>query len=101
MGPETSTFEELVRLIAGKVGSRARLVHVRPGLALLLSRLTGYAVRDVVLTRDEIEGLMANLLVSDGPSTGQTRLSDWLEQNADTVGATYASELRRHYGVTQ
>jgi hypothetical protein len=51
----------------------------------------------VMLTRDEVEGLMANLLVSDGPPTGQTRLGDWLDENADSVGAKYASELRRHY----
>ncbi|MCH8283068.1 MAG: NAD(P)H-binding protein, partial [Chloroflexi bacterium] len=66
-GPETITFEGLVRLIANKIGSRARLIHVRPGLALFLSRLMGYAVRDVVLTRDEMEGLIANLLISEGP----------------------------------
>ncbi len=96
-GPETITFEGLVRLIANKIGSRARLIHVRPGLALFLSRLMGYAVRDVVLTRDEMEGLMANLLISEGPPMGQTQLSDWLEQNADDIGVSYASEMSRHY----
>ena len=96
-GPETITFEGLVRLIANKIGSRARLIHVRPGLALFLSRLMGYAVRDVVLTRDEMEGLMANLLISEGPPMGQTRLSDWLEQNMGLIGVSYASELSRHY----
>ena len=97
IGPETFSFERLVGLIAEKVSSSARLIHVRPGLAFFLSSLMGYAVRDVVLTRDEIEGLMANLLISDAPPTGKTRLSDWLEQNARTVGASYISELRRHY----
>ena len=96
-GPETITFEGLVRLIANKIGSRARLIHVRPGLALFLSRLMGYAVRDVVLTRDEMEGLMANLLISEGPPMGQTQLSDWLEQNADDIGVSYTSEMSRHY----
>lgn len=97
VGPETFTFAGLVRLIADKIGCRVRLVHVRPGLALLLSRLAGYAVRDVVLTRDEIVGLMAELLVVEGLPTGATRLSGWLEQNAGTLGASYASELGRHY----
>ena len=97
VGPETFTFAGLVRLVADTLGRRIRLVHVRPGLALLLSRLVGYAVRDVVLTRDEIVGLMAELLISEGPPTGKTKLSDWLEQNAGTLGASYASELGRHY----
>jgi len=96
VGPEIYTFNELVQLIADKIHSRARIVHLRPGLALFLARLIGYAVRDVVITKDEIEGLMSNLLVSEGPVTGQTHLSEWLDQNADSVGVKYASGLERH-----
>ena len=96
-GPETFTFEELVRLIADRVGSRARRIHVSPAVALLAVKLAGYALRDVALTRDEIRALMAGLLVSEGPPTGQTRLRDWLERNAGTVGTRYTSELGRHY----
>ena len=96
VGPETFTFEELVRLIADRVHSRARIIHVRPGLALFLARLIGLVVRDVVITRDEIEGLMSNLLVSQEPATGQTRLSQWLTENAGTIGVKYASELNWH-----
>lgn len=95
-GPEIFQFEELVRLIADKIHSRARIVHVRPGLALFLARLTGYIVGDVVITRDEMEGLMSNLLISQDPATGQTRLSQWLGENADAIGVKYASELKRH-----
>jgi NADH dehydrogenase len=54
-------------------------------------------VKDVVLTRDEVEGLMENLLVSKNPPTGKTRLSDWLNKNADSIGIRYSSELARHY----
>ena len=97
VGPETYTFDELVRLIADKIHRRPRIVHLRPGLALFLGRLIGYTLGDVMITKDEIGGLMSNLLVSEGPATGQTRLSEWLSQNADSVGAKYASELERHY----
>jgi len=97
VGPQTYTFDELVRLIADNIQSRARIIHLRPGIALFLSRMIGYLLRDVLLTRHEVEGLMSNLLVSESPPTGQTRLSDWLGQNADSVGARYASELNRHY----
>jgi NADH dehydrogenase len=54
-------------------------------------------VRDVILTRDEVRGLMAGLLVSASPPTGTTRVSGWLRDNADVVGRTYRSELARHY----
>ncbi|MFQ6092600.1 MAG: SDR family oxidoreductase [bacterium] len=97
VGPETYRFDELIRLIAEVIGSRAKITHLRPELAFFLSRLVGYVVNDLVLTRDEVEGLMANLLVSQTPPAGRTRLSDWLGDNADSLGTRYASELSRHY----
>ncbi|MCH6556274.1 MAG: hypothetical protein IH797_06695 [Chloroflexi bacterium] len=54
-------------------------------------------VRDVLITSDEVKGLMSNLLVSKGPATAPTRISKWLADNASSVGASYASELARHY----
>jgi nucleoside-diphosphate-sugar epimerase len=97
VGPEIYTFDELVRLIAQKIRSRAKIIHVKSGLALFLARLISYMVKDVMITKDEIDGLMSNLLVSEGSSTGHTCLSEWLEQNANTAGATYISDLKRHY----
>lgn len=97
VGPEIYTFDRLVRLLAKTVRSRAWIIHLPPGLALFLSRFIGYVVGDVVLTREEVDGLLANLLVSGGPPTGRTRLSEWLAQHADTVGANYASEVKKHY----
>jgi len=97
VGPEVYTFEDLVSLIASKVGSRARRLHVAPPVALFLSRFVGWAVRDVVLTRDEVEGLMAGLLVSKETAIGWTRLSDWTDRHAHLLGKHYASELSRHF----
>lgn len=97
VGPEIFAFEELVRLIAQTIGRPARIAHVAPALALLFCRLSGLAHGDVVLTREEIQGLMANLLISRGTPTGTTRLSDWLKKNAQNVGTRYASELKRHF----
>jgi len=97
VGPETYSYQELVRLIAEIVGSRARIIHVAPSLAFVLARVLGFMVRDVVLTREEIGGLMSGLLVSKDPPTGKTFLSDWLKQNADTIGRSYAPEVGPHY----
>ncbi len=97
VGPDIYTFDELVRLISSKIRTRVWIVHLMPRLVLLLTKLLGYALRDVVLTRDEITGLMSNLLISKGSPTTKTHLSQWLEQNADNVGVKYSSELERHY----
>jgi uncharacterized protein YbjT (DUF2867 family) len=97
VGPEAYSFNELVQLIARTLGCNIRIGHVSPALAYVLTRLLGLAVHDVILTREEIDGLMANLLVSHQPPLGRTKLSDWLEQNADRVGCRYTSELGRHF----
>ena len=97
VGPETFAFEEMVRLLARRVGSRSRLVRTPPPAALLAARLAGRLVRDVVLTKDELNGLMAGLLVSADPPTASTRFTTWLEAEGASLGQLYASELARHY----
>ena len=97
VGPETFAFEEMVRLLARRVGSRSRLVSTPPPAALLAARVAGRLVRDVVLTKDELDGLMAGLLVSADPPTASTRFTTWLEAEGASLGQRYASELTRHY----
>ncbi len=97
VGPETYSFDDLVRLIARAVGSRARIVHLPAPIALALSRLIGVVVRDVVLTPDEVAGLTSNLLVTGSAASGTKKLSDWLHSHSHSVGRRYASELEKHF----
>ena len=97
VGPAVYKYEEFVRLIAAEVGSRTRIVHVNPRIGFRLTQLLGYLLRDVVLTRNEIEGLMADLLVSKDRPTVHTAFSEWLAENAGELGRSYASEVARHY----
>jgi NADH dehydrogenase len=97
VGPETYTFDELLGLLKRTLNSRTRIMHLPPRLTLALSHIIGVFLRDVLLTAEEVAGLTAGLLVTEGPSTGATRLSDWLRANATTIGQQYASELDRHY----
>ena len=97
VGPETLTFNRVLQMVREAVGSRVRLVHTPAPMVYWMSRPAGWLVRDVVITRDEIEGLTAGLLVSDARPTGRATLSEWLSRNGATVGARYASELSRHY----
>ncbi len=96
-GPEVFTFEELVRAIGRGICRRVRLIHVPPAAALAALRAIGLAVRDVVLTREEIAGLMAGLLVAKAHPAAVTRLTDWLAENGAWLGREYASELGRHF----
>jgi NADH dehydrogenase len=96
-GGEVYRFEELVQLLARAVGSRARIVHAPPRLALSLARAVGYARRDVILTPDELAGLAASLLVSREPPRGRTSFADWVGRHAAVLGRAYVSELARNW----
>ena len=96
-GPDIMTFEEMVRLIAQKIGSWSVLFHASPGLSLFLLKIVDLLVNDVVLTRDEIGALGEERLVSKQPPIGKMRLADWLDHNANQLGRRYASEMVRHF----
>ena len=97
VGPDTFTFEEIVRMLARGIGSKARILHLPPLAVLAASSLASVFLRDVVLTWDEIDGLMAGALTSDSPPTATTRFSDWLAEHGDRLGRGYQSELARHF----
>ena len=97
VGPENPTFKELVGQVAAAVGSRSRIVPLPALLVPLVSRLLGWVLRDVLLTTDELRAMMDGLADTDGPATGEVRLSEWLTEHGDELGRSYANELNRHY----
>jgi uncharacterized protein YbjT (DUF2867 family) len=103
IGPETFTYRQLLHAIGAIIGKRRPILSVPPGLAYALGRLTGLLVRDVVITRDEIRGLLENRLFVDAPAPAQavTRLTDWATANRHWLGIRYAGELRRRKNRTR
>jgi len=97
VGPDIFTFKQMVELIGEKIGSKRPLISVPPRLALFAAQFLSLFVNDVLLTSEEVDGLVAGLLVSKEPPRGKTHLADWLEKNKHKVGARYASELKKHY----
>ena len=95
IGPETFTYRELVQAVGEAIGRRRLLVNVPPGVGCWLGRILGACQRDTFITREEIRGLMAELLYVKTPPTGTTRLTAWMKKNAATLGLRYASELDR------
>ncbi|MGL4594554.1 MAG: NAD(P)H-binding protein [Thermoguttaceae bacterium] len=95
VGPENYCYRDLLHLIARKLGKKRVIIRVPIFAGYFVTKIVGWYHRDVFLTRDEIGGLMANLLTSDEPSVGSVRLSDWLSEHVATIGKHYASELSR------
>lgn len=95
IGPETFTYRGLVEELGRAIGKPRPIVSVPPWFGYLAARLIGALVHDVVITREEIAGLMANLLYVDSPPVGETGLINWARENTAWLGSRYASELRR------
>ncbi len=95
IGPETFTYRELVKTIDEAIGKNRPIISVPPSLGLLVGNILGKCVDDVMITREEIKGLMADLLVTNSPPAGKTVLTDWIQNHADSLGKRYTSELAR------
>jgi uncharacterized protein YbjT (DUF2867 family) len=95
IGPETFTYRRLVEEICDIIGVHRLIVSVPPAIGYAVGTLLGKLVGDVMITRDEVEGLMDDLLVTSSPPAGSTRLTDWARKHAETLGRHYASELAR------
>ena len=97
VGPDAYSFKELVKLVGDTVGAKRPLISVPPRLALFAAQFMSLFVNDVILTPEEVDGLMANLLISKEPARGKTIFKEWLIENRNVVGARYASELKKHF----
>ncbi len=95
IGPETFTYRELAEHLGRIIGKPRPIVCVPPAFGWLIGAVLGRLVRDVVITREEIAGLMANLLYTESPPAGQTKLPEWAKHHAATLGQRYTSELAR------
>ena len=77
------------------IGCRRPIFSVPAPVGRAVAGIAGWWLRDVVITRDEIEGLMADLLCVESPPAGTLRLSEWAREHANDLGRRYASELER------
>lgn len=98
-GPADYTYLEMVNLIKDAVASRAAIVPMPAWAALTFTRAAGVFLRDVVLTADEMKGLVREYLYTEGPTRAGRSLASWLQKPAvcRTLGTSYASELARHF----
>lgn len=101
IGPETFKYRELVEKIANAIGVPRPVILIPRAMGYLIGSFIGKVFGDVTITYDEIEGLMDNLLYTNSPPTGETRLTDWIKENASTLGIHYANELARRKNRTE
>jgi NADH dehydrogenase len=85
----------IVETLARAIGVRRPIVAAPPALGHSVGVVLGAWLNDVIVTRDEIEGLMQGLLATDSPPVGRVRLSDWAREQRGRTGRRYATELGR------
>lgn len=95
IGPETFTYRQMVETIGRLIGAVRPTIGVPPSLGYWVGRTVGALMGDVTITREEIAGLMADLLYVDAPPAGKTALTTWIANHADALGRRYTSELAR------
>jgi len=95
IGPETLSYRELVEELASIIGVRRLILSVPPRVGYAAGWLLGRLLADVVITCDEVEGLMCGLLATKSEPVGRTSLSSWAREHAATLGRRYATELGR------
>jgi nucleoside-diphosphate-sugar epimerase len=93
--PETFTYRGLVEEMSNIMGLKRLIISIPPFLGYSVGWVIGRIKGDVMITKDEIKGLMEELLYTDSPPAGKTKLTDWIRENSSTLGKRYISEMDR------
>jgi uncharacterized protein YbjT (DUF2867 family) len=95
IGPETFSYRQLVQSIGTIIQKNRPIISIPPVFGYAIGWLFGKLLGDVLITRDEITGLMQDLLYTNSPPIGSTRLTQWASEHASVLGLRYQSELNR------
>jgi uncharacterized protein YbjT (DUF2867 family) len=101
IGPETFTYKGLVQEIGHSIGVNRRIVSISPEVGHLAGLIVGKLLHDVTITKEEIRGLMADLLYTESSPNGTTKLSEWAKSNSNMLGVQYSNELKRRVNVNK
>lgn len=95
IGPETFTYRELAERLGEIIGKKRPVISVPAWMGYAAGWVMGKLLHDVMITREEIAGLMGNLLYVESAPAGRIRLTEWVQEQSATLGLHYRSELIR------
>jgi NADH dehydrogenase len=76
------------------MGVRRIIMPVPPLMGWLAGQIMGLFLKDMVITRAEIKGLMQGLVASDEKPLGIIKFSEWIEDQGDSIGRKYHNDLK-------
>ena len=92
-GPETYNYRDFIKLIARSMGVRRLLFPMPAIVAWMAGRVMGLFLRDMVITRGEIRGLMQGLVASEEEPLGKISFSEWVAEKGPEMGRHYHNDL--------
>ncbi len=95
IGPETFSYLDLVKSIMRIIGIKKPILKIYPELIYFGSKILGWYLKDVTITRKEIKGLTSNLLYTESDPVASTKFTEWALENRNILGVNYANELSR------
>ncbi len=100
-GPDTFLYKDFIKLIARSMGLRRLIVPLPPIIGWMTGRILGLFLKDMVITRAEIRGLMRGLVASDEDPLGVISFNEWVAENGFVLGRQYNNDLKeRKYSLT-
>ena len=93
-GPERFTYREFISLIGKSMRVRRLIIPIPPTIGWLTGKIMGIYLRDRVITRAEIRGLMNGLVASEEEPLGAITFSEWIEENGSYLGREYQNDLK-------
>ncbi len=97
VGPETYSFDGLVRHIKDVIGARSLILRLPPRVVTFLTAFVNPLLGDVIIDSTEASKISLDKLVSYSAPLCKTRFSTWIREHKDTVGRKYESEIKRHF----
>ena len=95
IGMETFTYRELVKALMNSIDIQKPIIGINPRLAFFIGKIFNWFVNDIVITKEEIDGLTNNLLYVTTEGVGDTLLTQWAKENKYILGKKYANELKK------
>ena len=92
-GLETFVYRDFIKLIAQSMGVRRLIVPLPAIVAWMAGWAMGLFLRDMVITRGEIRGLMGGLVASDEEPLGGISFSEWVAEKGPELGRRYHNDL--------
>jgi len=76
------------------------IIPLPPIMGWAVGKIVGIVMRDRVITRAEIKGLMEGLMATKEKPLGTIKFSDWISSNGSKLGENYHNDIKeRTYSV--